>query len=382
MPKDSKRKLTTGREYRGFFVPQNSALLPLSSLSPDNPLFKDILELERAIMYTGHGVMDTHLDYPREHLTDKEGLAHEAEHSKRALEEIRKLIKSPLNGQGDLYKYWFDVVGKNYFPGNNVLLTAISRACHSLSQWHSAYVHEMVLMILHDAKSKLSPQCFKAFLSFRFIPINPMGENVDYYFDNTPLTLAIVTGLRDVTDKILDLGVLTKEDVNIRTGEGYVIKNLLGQVTRRNPMLLSAAHLAALRLSVTKHDVDLKLLTKLHECGANFKLLDEHGHSVTDLAMIEIPQFTPNCGLRRSDLLSSYAHRLEYDACLADNYRTPDLFDPQQTPVINSPEIFPNPLPDAPMLTKHEIQDVLTRIEAIDPADETDEHLGFSASFS
>lgn len=379
MPKNSRSKPITGREYRGFFVPEQSPLLPLSSLSPDNPLFKDILELERAIMYTGHGVMDSHLDYPREHLTDKEWLAHEAEHSKRALEEIRKLIKSPRNSQGDLYKYWFDVVGKNYFPGNNVLLTAISRACHSLSQWHSAYVREMVLMLLHDAKSKLSLQCFKAFLSFRFIPINPMGENVDYYFDNTPLTLAIVTGLRDVTDKILDLGVLTKDDVNIRTGEGYVIKNLLDEITRRDPMLLSAAHLAALRLSVTKYEVDLKLLTKLRECGANFKLLDEHGRSVTDLAIIEIPQFTPSCILRRSDELSSYAHRLAYDACLADNYRTPDLYDPHDTPVIKSPEIFPNPLPGASTLAKHEIQDALTRVESIDPADETDEHLGFSA---
>jgi len=355
------------KEYRHttmMFQARNleDALLPLSTLHPESPLFKGILALENAIMHTGRGAMDSHLVDPSQQIKDKEWLTKDSERSRIALEQIRELIESPLNKQGDFYKFWFDIHGKNYFPGNNVLLTAISRACHSVSQWHSEYVAEMVLMILHDARVKLSPLCFKHYLSFRFIPSTLEGENSDYYFDNTPLSLAIVTGLRRVVDVILELGILTKEDINIRTGSGYVIKDALNRIIRENPMLLSAAHLAALRLSVTQLEVDLQLLMKLHECGADFTLQDEYGKTVPDLAKIEIPQFIPNSILRRNEQLSSYAHRLEYDACFTDNYRMPDPYDPCSTPLVKYPDIFPLPPGCLSNCSKKEIHEALSSI--------------------
>lgn len=327
-----------------FFDFEDDALLPLSSLQHDNPLFQGILALENAIMQTGHGEMDSHLDYPSHDRHDKDWLVSDAERSKLALSHIRQLLDSPLNREGDFYKFWFDIQGTNYFLGNHVLLTAISRACHSMSQLHTDYVSEMVLMILHDAHLKLSPLYFKHFLSFRFIPVKGECQNVDYYYDNTPLTLAIVTGLHHVTDKILEFGLLSREDMNLRTGSGYVIKDLMGQISKENPMLLSAAHLAALRLSVTQLEEDLGSLMKLRTYGADFTLQDEYGKTVNELAEIEIPQFTQDSMLRRNDMLSSYAHRLEYDACFKDNYGVPDVYDPNSTPLVKYPDIFPPPL--------------------------------------
>lgn len=367
MPKDksdsnSKR---TKSSLSHFFDHKVEQILPLSTLKADEPLYQGILALEKAIMFTGHGMMDSHLEDPRDRLQDREWLALDLKHSIKGLEGVKKLIRSPLNAKGDLYKYWFDVSGKNHFVGNHVLLTAISRACHSLSQSHSDVVCEMVLMIIHDACSKLSPECFKNFISFRFIPNHPKGENVDYYFDNTPLTLSIVTGLRQVADKLLGYNLLSKEDINIQTGEGYIIKNLVGETIRENPMLLSAAHLAALRFSVTKLKSDFQLLTKLHECGADFKLFDEFNHSVIDLATISIPQFTPDCGIRRTEKLSSYAHRLEYDACFKDNYDAGDSFNPYQQPIIRSLDIFPAPS-KRDKLTTHQIEMAIQELRADD----------------
>ena len=350
-------------------------LQPLSDIRiKQKSLYSQILELERAIMHTGRGIMDDHLGYvPRDILSDEIWLHEDALRSSLALDRLKQLIESPMNAHGDLYKFWLDIPFVNQFPGNNLLLSAISRACHSVSDEHMLLVEEMVLILLSDAQSKLTPGYFKKLISFRYISSQAADSPSDYFFDNTPLTLAINSGLIKVASWILNTRLLTAKDINFQCGQGYIIKDRLNRIIKENPGLLSAAHLAALRLNVTRLDIDLSLIKLLIQQDADLSLRDAYGHTIPDLIKLVIPQFTPDCEIRRHEMGSEYAHRLEYDARLCDVYGQTDPFD-QYNAKQRHPCLFLPPSHHDKTYPIEEILDVVVPTLQVDALPEIQKH--------
>jgi hypothetical protein len=175
---------------------------------------------------------------------------------------IRDLIASPQNANGAFYKYYFDTPTGQYNPaGNNILLLAIAKgAMNSVNR--DTVVAPLVDIILQDAASKLTPAELNEFISFKFIGYDAS----DYYFHNTPLTLAIEAGMISTASKLVDLGA----DVNA--------------TSYRQNGEYTPLHLLALRLPRTKNPEEVKLMDKIKANGADLEKLDVYGRSVKDLA--------------------------------------------------------------------------------------------------
>lgn len=175
---------------------------------------------------------------------------------------IIALIKSEQNANGAFYKYYFDTPTGFYNPaGNNILLLAIAKGAMNPVN-RDTVVAPLVDAILEDARSKLTSQEFQEFISFKFTDQSPDL----YYFDNTPLTLAIMAGMIDTASKLVDLGA----DVNATS---------YGQNGQYTPL-----HLLALRLPRTQNPAELELMAKIKAKGASLEKLDVYGRSVQDLA--------------------------------------------------------------------------------------------------
>lgn len=320
----------------------HKGLLPISQLEQGSELYSTIMHLEQFIMRTGLGIHDPMW-------AEKEKLP------EPSLKDLRRIIDTDINKHGELYQYWFDASAPGIaYPGNNILLLAISRACHSVSDAHTDHIERMLSIILKDASRKLSPEQFMAFISFRFVPSKKRDFCVDYYFDNTPLTLAIKSGLIGIAQRLLQTRKLSPEDINARCGEGYFLMD--GDRRIDDPCLLTAAHLAALRFNVTGLSADFLLLQQLQTCGANFLLPDEHKNTVYDLITFNFPQFHPECGARYDDTNSAYAHHLNYDHRLMDVYRQPDPFNRNAELPQRHPELF-HPCPNS--------AEIMDRVDAI-----------------
>ena len=337
-------------------------LLPISSLE-EGELYHACIALERAIMRIGHSIHDMP-PITNDERFDLGWLSIDAKKAAAALDEIKDLISGPINAHGELYQYWFDHAGPGVsYPGNNVLLSAISRACHSLSDKHTQMVERMVLMIIHDARHKLAPDHFQQFISFRYMPAEDMRQHADYYFDNTPLTLAIKSGLLRVASELIKTGALTSNDINVECGRGYV-KNDSSRVIN-DPCLLTAAHLAALRFNATGLKSDFSLLQQLQTCGADFEMPDQYGNTAMGLILFDFPQFhhfPPGQEVRSNDINSGYEHHLNYDHKLIDAYAQPSQFGPLKA-IERHPHIFvpPSSAKAEPMDKDEAVQKLIPR---------------------
>lgn len=338
-----------------FFTERDTSesQLPLSSLDKTSmgTLYDGILDLERIIMGVGHAAGDGHLKHVNhDQRFDKAWQIEDIQRSLLALKELKSLINSPVNRHGDLYKYWFDLSDTHHYRGNNVLLTSISRACQSLSDEHTGHVETMVRALLVDAERKLSPACFKQFIAFRYVPIkHESAAPRDYYFDNTPLTLSILAGLHFIAVHLLNTGLLLPEDVNVQMGQGYVMYDMQETVIKENPRMQSAAHIASLRLNVTRHEKELSVLTLLRDCGADFDLRDEYDHTAFDLAGLVIPKYVTNCQSRRNEMTSDYAAYLDFDSKIVDVYQQKDMFNHHEEEVKRHPDVYHPPRLEEPL---------------------------------
>lgn len=124
-------------------------------------------------------------------------------------DNIYKLLSQDISGE--VYKHYFteplkikgeycdDIVDPE---GNTILLTAIAKACHTDDK---AFAKDLALFIINDAKEKLSSENFIGFINYIH------RYEWEKYYENTPLTLSIKSGLLDVAIKLVENG----GDVNI-----------------------------------------------------------------------------------------------------------------------------------------------------------------------
>ncbi|MDF2965807.1 MAG: ankyrin repeat protein [Rickettsiaceae bacterium] len=162
------------------------------------------------------------------------------------LQVIFTIIEDEANNKGDLYKYYFDEQGVT--QGNNLLLDAIAAACHTPNKEYAKFLFQIIMA---DAEKKLSFEEMEAFVSFRY-----SGNKDAYFFDNTPLTLAIKCGLID------EAKILIEKGANV-----HQASELYGGFT---PL-----HLAIARIPYSSNKAQEKGLVKLLiQKGANIQAED------------------------------------------------------------------------------------------------------------
>ena len=180
--------------------------------------------------------------------------------------KIKTLLDSPQNGNGEFYRYWFDEESEDEWVdpvGNNIILLAIARGAFNNTDRDSVVV-PMVSAILDDLASKIkSPELLSEIVSFKC-------RTEKCYYDNSPLTIAINSGMIDIACRLLEMG----SDANV-TCYGKSGKEE-GKYT--------AAHLVILRLPFVENpSKELKVLELLKLYKADFKAQDNFGRSVEDL---------------------------------------------------------------------------------------------------
>lgn len=229
-------------------------LQPLSTIQESNPeLFINIAKLRQLISTTG--------------APDNRGTSFKGDYTA----EISDLLSSPLNAHGEFYKYYFDSASDVWIEawenpaGNNILLLAIARGVENTTD-RDILVHELVTNILDDAARKLGRENteFQEFISFKYM-YDP-NEKGKYCWDNSPLTLAIKSGMIDIASRLVDMGA----DVNATSYGNH------GNYT--------SLHLIALRLPFIQNpDAEFALMQKLIAKGASIEQRDSYGRSVQDL---------------------------------------------------------------------------------------------------
>jgi hypothetical protein len=168
------------------------------------------------------------------------------------LKKVLHLITNLTNVRGEFYKIYFDEDMGNGAPaGNNLLLDIIAQSANCGSKLYASMLFRLVIQ---DAKNKLTQQEMQEFISFRF-----SGTQKDGSYDNTPLTLAIKTGLTQEAISLIRLGA----DVN-QACENY------GGFT---PIELAVA-----RYTYSKNIEDLHLFKELISHGARLDKEDIFGH--------------------------------------------------------------------------------------------------------
>ena len=230
----------------------------------DTPLGKAITEARALICNVG----DT-ISFDFQHTTNVD----------TAIEFLRL---HPQNQSGEFYKYYFDTAqaptydphkqDASYNPaGNNLLLLAVAQGCFNRSNRDDT--EKLVLSMVADAQAKLPSQLFQQFINFKYC-YSPL-----YYFDNTPLTLAIKAGMIDVATQLAHDGA----DVNV-TSYGPVESGHAMDMGKLSPL-----HLVLERLPIptNTHTKELALLRYIaQDRHANTELQDFHGRTAKDMANI------------------------------------------------------------------------------------------------
>jgi hypothetical protein len=126
-------------------------------------------------------------------------------------EDISQLVKSEENKNGEFYKYYYDFAGATREwgdpAGNNLLLLAVARASYSCAASSDKIQSiKIINFICDDAKTKLTLDELKDFVAFRFTRPSEEDPGSYYYYDNTPLTLAIKVGCINEAKKIIEYG--------------------------------------------------------------------------------------------------------------------------------------------------------------------------------
>jgi hypothetical protein len=184
-------------------------------------------------------------------------------------EDISQLVNSEENKNGEFYKYYYDFAVDTRAwgdpAGNNLLLLAVARASYSYAASPDKIQYiKIINFILDDAKTKLTLDELKDFVAFRFTRPSEEDPRSYYYYDNTPLTLAIKVGCINEAKKIIEYGANINQACD-----------LYGQFT---PL-----HLAIFRLFFSDDtNGSIELIKALMQKGANPDQCDVSGKTPKD----------------------------------------------------------------------------------------------------
>jgi ankyrin repeat protein len=234
-------------------------------------------------------------------------------------EKISQLIKSEENKNGGFYKYYYDFVIDTRSwedpAGNNLLLLAIAKASDlNSSSPDKIQSIKIINLILDDAKTKLNPDELKDFVDFRFTRPNEEDPQGYYYYDNTPLTLAIKVGCINEAKKIIEYGTNVNQACD-----------LYGKFT---PL-----HLAIFRLFFSNDTQEaIELIKSLIQKGANPDQCDVSGKTPREYLLQE--KFCEILHIENTPRFSILSQELKKQIQKSDNKKLSFL------EIINNPEII------------------------------------------
>lgn len=183
--------------------------------------------------------------------------------------EIITLLMSHRNLNGEFYQYIFENGSGEDPAGNNLLLYIIAMSAFNNHARSRETIKNLVEYVVSDANNKLTYDEFSTFINLGYVNIqNQDIENIKFFF-NTPLSLAIKTGMIESAMVLIDNGVDVNKHFDNDNGGFYPL------------------HLAVMRLYVFPLEQEIKLISSLISNGAD--VFAKSSSNQTPLDLLQYP---------------------------------------------------------------------------------------------